>query len=142
MMLLLAVISGHAKNESPAELKARADGATGGEKAKLCLEYAHVRLESADALFTKGDVEPAQQQVQEVMQYIHKSADAAISSGKRLKQTEIDLRKLEKRMRDLAQSLNLEDRPAVSRAVDDIEQIRANLLARMFGEKAEPKEKS
>ncbi len=141
-MLLLVATSVRAKNETPEELKARADAASGGEKAKLCLQYAHIQLEHADELFTQGDIDKAQKQVQEVLEYIHKSADAAMSSGKRLKETEIDLRKMEKRMRELAQSLNVDDRPPVNRGVDEIEQVRASLLARMFGEKAEPKEKS
>ena len=67
---------------------------------------------------------------------------AAKSSGKRLKQTEIELRKLEKRMQDIAESLNLDDRPPVLKSVDEIEQMRAGLLAAMFGPQAEPKGKS
>ncbi len=71
----------------------------------------------------------------------HKAADAASASGKHLKQTEIDLRKLSKRMHDIAETLAVEDRPPLLKAVDDLEQIRADLLARMFGPQAEPKGK-
>ncbi len=140
VLVLLVVTVLHAKDEKPVDLKSRADASSGGEKAKLSLEYAHLQLETADKSFTDGKVDAAQAEVQEALQYIQKAADASISSGKRLKQTEIELRKLEKRMRDIAQSLNVEDRPPVNKGVDQIEQIRANLLARMFGEKAEPKE--
>jgi hypothetical protein len=59
-----------------------------------------------------------------------------------LKQTEIDLRKLEHRMRDIGQSLSIDDRPPVEKAVQELEQVRADLLAKMWGEKAEPKDKS
>jgi hypothetical protein len=130
-----------AANDSLLSLKGRADAAHGGEQAKLCLEYAHRLLEDANALFTSGDVEKAQQEVAEVVGYGRKAADAASSSGKHLKQTEIELRKLSKRLHDIAETLAVEDRPPVLKAVDDIEQIRSDLLARMFGPQAEPKEK-
>jgi hypothetical protein len=130
-----------AANESLPALKARADAAQGGEQAKLCLEYAHRLLEDANARFSNGDVDKAQGEVGDVVEYSRKAADAASTSGKHLKQTEIDLRKLSKRMHDIAETLAVEDRPPLLKAVDDIEQIRSDLLARMFGPQAEPKEK-
>ncbi|MGB8768718.1 MAG: hypothetical protein WCC92_03825 [Candidatus Korobacteraceae bacterium] len=130
-----------ASNESLPALKARADAAHGGEQAKLSLEYAKRELEDANTLYTNGDVDKAQSEVGEVVDYAHKAADAASSSGKHLKQTEIELRKLAKRMHDIAETLAVEDRPPLKKAVDDIEQIRSDLLARMFGPQAEPKEK-
>ena len=74
-------------------------------------------------------------------EYGRNAADAASSSGKHLKQTEIDLRKLAKRMKDIAATLAVEDRPPLEKAVEDLEQIRSDLLARMFGLQAEPKGK-
>jgi len=128
--------------ESTAELKARADAAQGGEKAKLCLEYAHRQLEDADKLFNQGDLEKGQAEIREVVDYAHKAASAASASGKRLKETEIDLRKLSKRMHDIGESLAFEDRDPVRNAVEEIEQIRSDLLIRMWGPQAEPKGKS
>ncbi len=130
-----------AANEPLPELKARADAAHGGEQAKLCLEYAHRTLEDANALFTDGNADEALNEISQVVDYSHKAAHAASASGKHLKQTEIDLRKLAKRLRDVSETLAVDDRPPVQKAVDDIEQIRADLLARMFGPQAEPKEK-
>jgi len=131
-----------AMSDAATQLKARADAAHGGEQAKLCLEYAHSELEDANTLFTNGDVDKAQSEVVEVVAYAHKAAEAATSSGKHLKQTEIELRKLSKRVHDIAQTLNVEDRPPLLKAVDDLEQIRSDLLAKMFGQQAEPKGKS
>ena len=138
IVLLFSTMARAATDSLPA-LKAKADAAHGGEQAKLCLEYAHLQLEDANALFTKGDVEKAQSEVVEVVDYARKGAEAASDSGKHVKQTEIDLRKLSKRMHDIAETLAFEDRAPVRKAVDDIEQIRADLLTRMFG--LEPKEK-
>jgi hypothetical protein len=130
-----------AADQSLPALKARADAARGGEQAKLCLEYAHRVLEDANALFTNGDVDKAQSEVGEVVEYGRKAADTASASEKHLKQTEIDLRKLSKRLHDIAETLAVEDRSPLLKAVDDIEQIRSDLLARMFGPQAEPKGK-
>jgi hypothetical protein len=128
--------------DSPAELKARADAATGAMQAKLCLEYAHVQLAAADSLFNQGEVEKGQADIREVVDYAHKAANAAATSGKHLKETEIDLRKLEKRMHDIGESLAFEDRDPVRNAVEEIDQIRSQLLVRMWGPQAEPKGKS
>lgn len=128
--------------DSPADLKARADAATGAAQAKLCLEYAHVQLAAADNLFNQGDVEKGQAQIREVVEYAHKAAGAASASGKHLKETEIDLRKLSKRMHDIGESLAFEDRDPVRKAVEEIDQIRSELMVRMWGPQAEPKGKS
>ena len=124
------------------ELKARADAAHGGEQAKLCLEYARRQLEDANTLFTDGQVDKAQADIREVVDYARKAADAAASSGKHLKETEIKLRKLAERMHDIGESLAFEDRPPVRQAVDEIEQIRSDLMVRMWGPDAEPKGRS
>jgi len=131
-----------AKTGTMADLKAQADEAHGADQARLCLEYAHGELEYANALFTSGDVDQAQSAVSTAMEYARKGTKAATSSGKRLKQTEIDLRKLEKRMADVAASLNLDDRPPLLKSVEELDQLRADLITAMFGKSAEPKGKS
>ncbi len=141
---LLLALSGLAlAGTQPAdELKAKADAAHGAEQVKLCLEYARMQLESSNALFTEGQVDKAQAEIQEVVAYARKAADAASTSGKQLKETEIKLRKLAERMHDIAQTLAFEDRAPVHQAVDAIEQIRSDLMVRMWGPQAEPKGKS
>ena len=128
--------------EAVGDLKARADAARGGEQAKLCLEYARLQLESSNTSFTDGQVEKAQAEIREVVEYSRKAADAASSSGKQLKETEIKLRKLGTRMHDIGESLAFEDRPPVRQAVDEIEGIRTDLLIKMWGPQAEPKGRS
>lgn len=140
--LLLLCLIGQAGAETLPELKAKADAAHGGERAALCVEYAHRELEEANNLYTQGNVEKAEAAIQEVLTYAGQAAEAASSSGKRLKQTEIELRKIEHRMHDVSESLNIDDRPPLEKGVQQLEQLRAALLARMFGEKAEPKGKS
>ncbi len=142
VVLLLLLWVAHAKTQTPEELKARADEAQGAEQAKRCMQYAHAELEYADQLFTKGNVEQAQTAISSVMEYARKGASAATSSRKRLKQTEIALRELEKRMKDIGESLQFDDRPPVLKSADEIEHLRAGLITAMFGPQAEPKSKS
>ncbi len=125
--------------ETPAELKARADAAHGSEQVKLCLEYAHVQLEAANALFTDGDADRGQADIREVVDYARKGAHAASTSGKHLKDTEIRLRKLADRMHDIGETLAFEDREPVRKAVDELQQIRSDLMVRMWGPDAQPK---
>jgi len=142
LALLLLSMLASATQPPAADLKAKADAAQGSERIGPSLEYAHQQLEYANTLYTDGDVEKGEAAVNESLTYAKRAADASAAANKRLKQTEIDLRKLEHRMRDIGQSLNIDDRPPVEEAVQELEQMRANLLAKMFGEKAEPKEKS
>ena len=142
VLLFLLNAIGQGSEQTAADLKARADAAQGADRATLSLEYAHRQLEDANTRYTQGDVDQAEAEIEEVVAYSHRAADAASASGKRLKQTEIELRKLEHRMRDIGHSLNIDDRPPVEKAVQELEQVRADLLARMWGEKAEPKDKS
>jgi len=140
----LLVLSGTllAGPETASQLKARADAARGGEQAKLCMQYARVELESSNALFTDGQVDKAQTEIREVVEYSRKAANAAAASGKQVKETEIKLRKLRERMHDIGESLAFEDQPPVRAAIDEIEQIRSDLMVRMWGPEAEPKGKS
>jgi len=141
---VLLVLSGmlHAGNDTPDALRAKADAAHGGEQAKLCLEYARLELESANTLFDDGQVDKAQAEIHDVVSYAQKGVEAASKSGKQLKETEIRLRKLAERMHDIAESLAFEDRQPVRQAVDQLQRLRSDLMVRMWGPQAEPREKS
>jgi hypothetical protein len=139
VLLVMAFAVAAGAVESAAELKTRADAAHGGEQAKLCLEYARLQLENSDKLFTDGDSDRGQAEIQEVVEYARKAADAAASSGKHVKDTEIKLRKLADRMHDIGETLAFEDREPVRKAVEQVQQIRSDLLVKMWGPQAEPK---
>src|SRR6516164_7762898 len=108
-------------------LKERADAAQGTDRVTLSLEYAHQELEQANRLYADGDVEKGEAAVHEVLTYAQRATMAATSMNKKLKQAEIDLRKLQHRMRDIGASLNIDDRPPVEKAVQQIEELRSNL---------------
>jgi hypothetical protein len=138
LLMMFASVCAIAAN-TVADLKAHADSSHGGEQAKLSLEYARVQLEAADKLFTNGDAEQAQSDIQEVVTYARKAANAASSSGKQLKETEIKLRKLADRMHDIGETLAFEDRQPVRDAVEQVQKIRSDLMVKMWGPDAQPK---
>jgi len=140
-LLLILSVALLAGEEAATQLKAKADSAHGADQAKLCLEYARLQLESSNALFTDGQVDKAQAEIREVVDYSRKGADAASTAGKQLKETEIKLRKLAERLHDIGESLAFEDRPPLHQALEEIEQIRSNLMVRMWGPQAEPEAK-
>jgi outer membrane protein TolC len=138
--LLLYSLVAQGRPDEPSDLKTRADAAQGADRAKLSLEYARQQLELANKLYEAGDVAKAEVAIGEVRTYSQQATEAATTANKKLKRTEIDLRKLEHRMRDIGQSLSIDDRPPVEKTVQQLEELRAQLLAKMFGPKAEPKD--
>ncbi len=138
LLVMLAALAA-ASTQTTDDLKARADNARGGEQVKLCTEYARQQLEVANKLFDEGDAEKGQATIRQVVEYARKAADAAASSGKHVKDTEIKLRKLADRMHDVAESLAFEGRQPVRQAVEDLQKIRSDLMVKMWGPESQPK---
>jgi soluble cytochrome b562 len=123
------------KAETLPALKERAESAPLEMRPGLYTEIARREAEDADQLYTAGKAEEAEAAVEEAVKYSDKAREAAIRSSKKLKQTEIGMRKLAVRLRDIKRTLNFEDQPPVQAAVDHLEQMRTELLSQMFGKK-------
>jgi polyhydroxyalkanoate synthesis regulator phasin len=121
------------KTETLQELIAREEAAKVEDRPALCAEIAERQLKAADELFTAGKVEEAQAAVKDIVTYSEKAHDAAIQSGKKLKNTEIDFRKMAAKLRDIKRSLNFDDQAPVQAAADRLESLRTDLLSHMFG---------
>ena len=121
------------KTETLQELIARAEAARVEDRPALYAEVAERQLKSVDELYTEGKVEEAQAALKDVVTYSEKAHDAAIQSGKKLKNTEIDFRKMAAKLRDIKRSLNFDDQPPVQDAADRLESLRTDLLSHMFG---------
>ena len=132
-VLLGVSIAAAAQEESLEALKARAEKASGSDQVRLYMDVAMRQLNATDQFYTAGDVEKAKAAMSEIVTYTEKASDVAGRSGKRLKETEIQVRKISKKLTDIKRTLNLEDRPDVQAAVDKLEQVRTALLSRMFG---------
>ena len=127
-----ALLCSAKKEESLAELKQRADSAKQQEQPHLYIDVADRQLETATAKFDSGDVGAAQAAVEDVATYGGKAAEAAVQSRKDMKKTEISLRKIVIKLRDLKRSVSFEDRKPIQTAIDDLEKMRTKLLTRMF----------
>ncbi|MGA9495494.1 MAG: hypothetical protein WBV41_06545, partial [Terriglobales bacterium] len=76
--------------------------------------------------------EPARAAVEEIAIYSERARDAAIQTKKRLKNVEIDVRKMADKLRDIKRSLAFEDQPPVDQAIRRLEEVRTTLLQEMF----------
>jgi len=119
--------------ETLGELKAKAAKASGGEQAILCSRVAREDVELANQHFTDGKVAEGHAAVRDAVAYAEKARDAARNSKKKLKQTEMAIRKTARRLNDIGKTLAIDDRPAVEQAVKELQQIQDQLLEAMFG---------
>jgi hypothetical protein len=133
VLLATSLLAFASKQESLQDLIARADAAKLDDRPSLYVEIAERQLKSADELFTAGKVENAEGAVRDVVAYSEKAHDAAIQSGKRLKNTEIDFRKMAAKLRDIKRTLNFDDQAPLQAAADRLESLRTDLLSHMFG---------
>lgn len=117
------------------QLKGRVPSARVEELPSLCTQIAKKQADSADNFYKEGKVDEARAAVDDVVSYSDKARDAAIRSGKKVKDTEIALRKMAERLRNIKRTLAFEDQAPVQSAIDRLEQMRTDLFERMFGKK-------
>jgi hypothetical protein len=123
-------------DESLDQLIKRANAAPERERAFLCTQVAERQLQAADKLYSAGDSDAARAAVADVVTYSEKAADASAHSSARLKQTEIALRKMAAKLRDIQRTISFEDQKPVEEAANRLEKLRTDLLARMFNKGA------
>jgi hypothetical protein len=133
--LCLAVLAAAGKDEQLDQILNRAASASTGEQISLYTQAAEHQLHAADQLYTAGKADEAVVAVHDVVTYSDKACDAATRSGSKLKNTEIAMRKMAAKLRDIKRSLAFEDQQPVQDAADHLETLRTGLLSRMFGKK-------
>jgi hypothetical protein len=129
------VLSFARQQESLEQLIAKADAASGGQQSDLCMEVAERELKLAIEAFKANKADEGRASLQQIVKYADKGHSAAIQSGKRLKHTEIKLRQIAGRLRDLKFNVDVDDQPLVQAAVDKLEDFRTKILKSMFGSK-------
>lgn len=135
-MLLASSLAAFAhKEETLAELITRAESSKLEDRPHLYTEIARRQVKAADELYSAGKPEEARTAVRDVVEYSDKASDAATQSGKKLKDTEIAVRKMVARLRDIKRTVPFEDQAPIQEAVDHLEQVRTQLLSQMFGKK-------
>ncbi len=73
--------------------------------------------------------------MRDIVTYCEKAGAAATQTQKRLKNVEIDARKIADKLRDIKRTLAVEDQPAVDLAIRQLEDVRTTLLKEMFAKK-------
>ncbi len=133
---------GFAKDETVDELKARFANAHAEDRPELGIRIAQHQLRNADKLYNEGNVEKAHEAVNDILTYTEKARDAAVQTKKRLKNVEIDARKMADKLRDIKRTLAVEDQPPVDEAIRRLEDVRTELLKEMFAkDKKDKKDK-
>ena len=136
-VLLLAAVSLNlrARQETVDELKAKLASTKESDQPKLCVEIARLQLDASEKAYQAGQVTQAQALLSEVVDYSQKAGDAARQSRKHIKRTEIEVRKMSRRLQDLKPTVDLDSRQPVQDAINRLEHIRTQLLMQMFSEK-------
>jgi len=133
VVILAASFCAFAKETSLEDMIARAETAPPGDRPALYVEIAEHELKSADEAYTAGKADQGQAAVKNVVTYSEKAHDAALQSGKRLKGTEIALRKMAAKLQDIKRTLSFEDQPPLQSAAERLENLRTDLLGKTFG---------
>lgn len=79
-----------------------------------------------------GELQPAQQTLNDIGTYAERARDAAKKSHHKLKQAELTLHKSARRLSDIAQALSIEDRDAIDKVVKKIEAADDDILNQVF----------
>jgi hypothetical protein len=120
------------KDESIAQLKSRFDAARLEDRPELGIAIAQAQLRNADNLYNQGKEAEAREAVADIAAYTEKARDAAIETKKRLKNVEIDARKMADKLRDIKRTLAVDDQPPLETAIVRLEEVRTALLKEMF----------
>lgn len=134
--LLVAVVSLPllARQETVDELKAKLGSAKESDQPRLCLEIARLQLDASEKAYQASQLPQAQELLKDVVDYSQKAGDAARESHKHIKKTEIEVRKMSRRLQDLKPTVDIDSRQPVQDAINRLEHIRTQLLMQMFSE--------
>ena len=130
LLVVASLATFAAREESVDELIARAESAPPDDRPALYLKIAHLKAEAADKLYDDGNAA-----LQDVVTYSKKATDAAIATGKKVKNVEITLRKMAEKFRDIKRTVAFDDQAPLQQTVDELEKMRTDLLSAMFGKK-------
>jgi hypothetical protein len=138
LFMLVAAISLAAfarTDETLQQMIARADAAPPGDRPALYIHIAREQADAADKAYQAGNSDAGNAALNDVVTYAGKATDSATSTGKRLKDTEIAVRKMAEKFHDVKHNLPFDDQAPVQEAIDKLEKMRTEMLSAMFGKK-------
>ena len=131
-LLVATAVSVAKSDQSLEQLIARANTAK-PERPELYLEVANRELKAALDAYKASRLEQGHAALQEIVSYSDKAHAVVLRSGKRLPQTEIGIRRISARLRDLKLNVEAEQQPPIDAAILKLEGFRTELLKSMFG---------
>ena len=135
LLICAALLTRLPAQQAAPNLQAQAEAAEGKKRAQLFMELAAQGVDEASRLFADGKMEAAHAAVTKAVADAEQASDAARKSHKRLKQTEISVRQLARRLTEVGAGLPFEDRETLKASLQKLEEIRRQLLEEMFGKK-------
>jgi hypothetical protein len=100
------------------------------------MQVADRELKSAAEAYKADKMEEFRATVQQIVKHSGSAHSAAMHSGKHIKPTEIKIRRIAIRLRDIKLNVDAEEQPPVQAAIDRLEGFRTELLHSMFGSKS------
>jgi len=134
-LLAACLLSLGRDEESLEQLIARAESAQPGQQPDLYVQVADRELKVVVEAYKANKPEDGRAALEPLVTYADKAHAAAIQARKRVKHTEIKLRQITGRLRDLKLNVGMDDQPNVQAAIDKVETFRTELLKSMFGSK-------
>lgn len=131
-LLFATSLPAFSAKDDPAQLAAKAESESLDHQPDLYVKAAHEQLKVVDALYDQGKTEDAKNGLQLLTEYCDRATDTAVRSGKKLKKAEIELRKIADRLNDIQHSLSFDDQAPVKAAAQHLQDLRTQLLDRMF----------
>jgi hypothetical protein len=135
-LLIAGLTSIAAKEESLEQLIARADAARPDQQPDLYLQVADRLLKSATDSYKTNRRDHFHMEVRDIVKYCDNAHSAAMHSNKHVKRTEIKIRQISTRLRDIKLNVDADDQPQIQTAIDRLEGFRTELLHSMFGSKS------
>jgi len=123
-----------AGEEPLAKLITRAE-AGGDKQSELYVDVARRYAEQASQHLGSGDFMKTRDDIQSVLSYAEKARATVGSSDGRIKQTELKMHKLQRRLEELARAADVDDRPPITAAAEHVQELRSELLDLLFRKK-------
>lgn len=120
-----------ASQETLEQLIAKAEAAH-DKQAEAYANVARREVEVANDYFNTGAADKAHAAVNDAVAYAEKSLQAARTTHKKLKETDMILHRTSRRLNDVNLTLAFEDRASVKAAAERIEEIRLQILNLLF----------
>jgi len=136
-LCLLLAVSTAAQQAAPVP-EQKEEPLSGMECVHRSMQAARAQLEDANRRFVAADVKGAHDSIDASVHYAQRMVDCSLQMHRgeknAEKNAEIELRRLSRRMTDIMQTLDSEDRPHLASSLVELDKQRDRLLHALFGD--------